>query len=440
MLYTARINASSGLSADALEQIARTHGTVESITFATGANPCEPLKRDLVRRGDPGFDYPGFSVRVHKLFHGSAASGAAALNPSEEDADTTIRLKGHDIAVHWTGPKRGGRTARLSLARKGGEIAWADMQVKDNTKVPGFRPTFMHISGIGGKGDIIQVFDYYDAPPPLETITTDFSGVMSYTGLNEPSLQLQPNGPSGADSTASVDFPASYGPKYSYDSGWLPDSDRTSFPFEIRATGYAAANFSADVQGTIGLDNTVPSSPNLCLGSGSGFVSMDFGVGFALQGSVYVVIGCCHWWCFDICETIDETFDIYSFNFGFNPTNTFSSFLLGPCATATGELGPFNVATLSLCCCPPNFESGIACISGSVGAGLEGDATLCGQSITLTNGMSFTSAGQCNPLTTCSSGFHDIATYNESFDLSVTANLIPSVSLRAPNKTGCGIV
>jgi hypothetical protein len=412
--YTARVDASLGLSTNELEQIARTYGTVESLTFDSEANPCAPLKRDLVRRGEPGYAYPGFSVQVHNLFHRSEASGVAAFNPSAEDATTTINVNGIDIAVQWTAPKPGGTTARLSLTRGGQEVAWVDFRVLDNTKVQGFRPTFMRTSGIAGDSDIIQVFDYYEAPPPLEPITSDFPGVMSYTDLNAPPLQS--NGLVAPDSTASVHFgPAIIGPNYNYDSGWLPDSDRTSNLFEIRISAGAAAQLSADVQGNIDLDNTIPSSPKLCLGSGSGYVGIDFGVYFSVQGSVYWDV----WW----APTVNRTFNvpfIPNLDYSLHGHTPFSSFLLGSCAVATGDMPPQELFCVNFSPIPYVVD-----LAGCVDAGLEGTATLCGQSITLSDGGSFSSEGQCNPLTTCSDGYHVTATYNQSFEISGTVILVP---------------
>src|SRR5262249_35030808 len=139
--------------------------------------------------------------------------------------------------------------------------------------------------------------------------------------------------------------------------------------------------------------------------------------------SVYLEIGDCDF--FGLCTTVDETFNIPfipQFDYGVHQHTPFSSFLLGPCAMATAELSPQQLFCINFSPIP-----GIVDLDGCLDAGLQGAATLCGQSITLSDGSSFTSEGQCNPLTTCSNGYHVTATYNESFDISGTVILVPRV-------------
>ena len=417
LVYSARVPANGGFSTDQLEQIARDRGSIESLTFTIDGDPCAPLERILAREGEAGLAYPGFSVKVHELF---AQRGLLAPN---QVTNTAIQFAGHNVTIGRTPPQNDLAPVRVTYAVAGQVLIKIETHVVGKASDEPFRPRLIKTTGLDGDTDIVQVFDYFGAPPAADVspmvVWPDQVDVATDSASTPAGQTEYPGSLPGSRSSDSVDF----GPQcrgvggLGFDTGWAPGSDaRCDSPVEFRAIFGASASLCADVQGNISLNASNPSDPRLQLGSGSGYVEVDLGVELGAQGSVCVNLP------FPLPD-LDHTFNIpYVPNFDlriFDRTN-FSSFLLDGCATASDSIGMQNLFCIDLV--PIPGVSASVCASASI----SGSAQMCGQSIGLSDGTTFTSEGQSRSINMCT-GYHKTATYNESLTVTGTVTLAPTL-------------
>ena len=75
VVYSARMKDGTTLTTEDLIDLAKTRGTIEVIQFDCELGPDEPVSRRLVRLGEPGIGFPGFSSRSRLLYKNAITAG-----------------------------------------------------------------------------------------------------------------------------------------------------------------------------------------------------------------------------------------------------------------------------------------------------------------------------------------------------------------------------
>lgn len=425
-VYSARIAPDPPGTLAQVEQIARQRGSVELLTLQGDGNPCTPRTRELLHLGDPGFGYPGFSVRSQDFLAREQAAGNVAMADGGKTARGSSEFAGHNIDIEWTFPDNADAPVFVSYSVSGSEIIKESIHPVIGSVDPLARPHIIRVAGLDADGEIIQVFDYFDTRPPGEPEVHRLSAPSRFSSSSSPdhvervpggSSSFEPDSASSAGVCDTVDFgnptwpPGD--PGLHFDSGWQPGGTRGDFPLQGHVSADAGASIKAHVKGSFCLD---PSSPgNLCAGSASGYKELDVGVDGTVQGSLYVTLDMPY--PFDDIE-IDKQFDIAALpaDFQINDKEEFSSFLLGgSCAEAS------DTATYSICAFPDISVPGLggnACFD----VGLQGRCEICGSSISVSDNNEFTSEGECQTIAGggCD-GYLQTASYKASANWTVGA-------------------
>jgi hypothetical protein len=421
VVYTAKVRPNPTASIQDLENIARKFGSKEVLVFPADGSPCMPTRRVLERFGDPVFAYPGFSVRPQALLDEQTKAGNVADGGGGRTARTSIEIAGNRTDIVWTFPEGADAPVTVSYTVSGSEIIRVMVHPLQGAPDPLTRPHIIRVTGLDGRGDIIQVFEYFDTRPTLESEAGEFA-VPARLPQRAPEEQPE-SGATDLDSLeldsasaavvcdgADFGYPTRGWPGVHFDTGWIPGGSLCSSALQGRVYANAGVSISGHVQCDFCLD---PSLQRLCADSGSGYKEFDVGADAGLDGSLCVNLP----W---PLPDINWQFTVTGFDLRVYDRASFSSCLLDSCAVAS------DTATYSICALPsipiPGL-SGNACIDAS----LVGRCEMCGQSISVSDGNSFTSEHECRTVGVSCTGYHNTASYNESATWTVAADFRPCI-------------
>lgn len=413
-VYSARVGLNPAATLADLEALARKTGSVELLTLPASGDPCEPVKRELVRFGDPVAGYPGFAVRSTAFLAAQRAAGRAVAVAGTTTTRATVAVAGTPVDFTWARPAQAGDPASVELAAAGAVIARNVFHPVAGAADPFTRPRVIHVVGMDQGSDIVQVFEYFDKRPEVKLeppasflpLDPDASGetLGSYSLTGEASQAVL---------TDPVNFgsPTRGWPGFHFDTGWLPGGSLCARVLQGRVFANAAAGIGAHVDGDFRLDTN---ASTLRPGSGRGDVSIDLGFDAGGQGSLCVNLP----W---PIPDIDWQFTLAGVDARVNDTTTFNSFLLNGCAEARD-----SKSVPAVCALPPIPIPGL---SGNACLTLGGSAAfqMCGDNISVSDGNTFTSEGQSRNVSISCSGYHRTANYNESG--TVTAGIVVGLFL-----------
>jgi len=437
-VYSAKIDADPAATLADLERIARERGSVELLTFPTDGNPCEADTRELMRRGDPGVAYYGFSVRARELLAKQRAAGRVATDNSGRTATSSIDIGGNKIDVRWGFPEKPGTPLSVTYTAQGKTIIETTIHPANKARDAFSRPRLIRTAGLlGGGAEIIQVYEYLDARPAFQSPALESfepsrlrgARKRADTAVTDSDTRRQSSDASPLDVSDSVDFGGNDGVcllgglSLDWDTDWQPNPNEDCEPLQVRLHAGLGSDVCADVEGDFSLDGA---SSSLQVGSGSGFVEIDFGA--ELDVSVKVCINMP----FPIPDLEDEFPVPFVPNFDLRAADQeiFSSFLLDGCATASDDTGRQNLLDLDitdLLAPIPNLGAGLA-----IDAAISASGTMCGESIGVTGGNTFTSEGESQTVSVGCQGYSETASYNESFMLDSAVTLYPTLFVEIP--------
>ncbi len=425
-VYAAKVEPGSVVDMEELEQIAREQGSLEVIEFPKDGNPCESTDRKLVRLGEEGIGYPGFSVMPRKLLAEQKTAGLLQEVPGIT-ATTLVGFADTQFHVQWDFPQYAGASLMVTFTdtSSGKERVnvkfYPEIGAGDAMNRPGLIRT-VSPNGI----DIIQVFDYFDDSPPIMESDIEPGGMSSWNQSEDSALEASPDdvraqtwnwagdvskfGPSiQGTHTDNVQFgPVGFGPSFDFDTGWQPGWTRGAFPLQGRfATGMGSAIY-ANVGGGFSLND---STRTLQAGAGSGYWEFDFGAGLTAEGSLYIP------WLFGLNMIFPMPF-VPSFDLRVNDHVDFSSYLLDSCAGAADSIsGRLFYYAFGI---PFVFTAGIG-----LDVALSVSGNLCGNRISVSDGLVFDTEGQVSSIACRSNGYHETAVYEESLSMSGTMTFLP---------------
>jgi len=404
-VYTAKIPAAGDMTQAGTEQIARTQGSIEIITFPVGGDPTKASTRTLVRVGERGLGYPGFSVDVQQAL-------AYAGNPGG-----TTTLSGGAV-IQASPPQAPEAPLRVRCTVGGQEVLSILVYLLDTSK-PRRIEMVMPAEGT----TVVQVYEYLDGPPAAEEMTPVATGPVGVTTASGPVEMETAAGGGGIVREDGVSFDAQLtGLSWNWDSKWWPgnDEDPGAYPLQVRFIVGAGADINSEVDGNFVLDYM---GSQLQAGSASGDLEMNFGAQLSARGALKIL-----WFApyvFNIPYVPQFDMRVYDYE-------TFSSFLLDSSvdvSDATGRQALANINVVDLIggswlpdWVKNNLNAGIA-IEGA----LAGSGTMTCNNIALSDGTVFTSEGESKSVTITSEGYHATATYNENLTMTGTLILYPSL-------------
>ncbi|MBN1343106.1 MAG: hypothetical protein JXQ73_10525 [Phycisphaerae bacterium] len=411
-VYTAIIRSpAADATLDDLAQIARGKGSVEIVRFPADGDACSPTSRTLVSLGQGGFAYPGFSVRAEEVIAKKQAAGELEASSDGKVLSARFQTRQGAGVMEMARPDGKGAPLRLSARVAGKTLATTAIHPAaakgDSTSRPGVIET-----DVPGKGiKIVQVYEYLDAAPSAEELAPPTIEGALTPGAAGAGAEAD----GGAVATDDVSFDASLtGVTWSWDTKWWPGGNEEpgGSPLQIRIVMGVGADIGSHVEGDFSLDYT-PSV--LQAGAGSGDLAIDFGAELSARGSV------------DIGIVDPFTFDIPyipQFDLRIDDEATFDSYLLDSSVhveDATGRQRVVDVDLVDILLANlidiPGLSGGI-----SIDAALSASADMTADSISLSDGTTFTSEGESQGVTIGIEGYQATATYNENF--TGTATLI----------------
>lgn len=418
-LYTARIDSNVSATLDQRTQIARAKGSVEVIAYRAGGSPSEPVSRTLVRLGEPGYGYPGFTVCARKALAEAQAAGRLTAAAGGQSVTIPFERAGLGGVLEWSLPQAD--DAPLTVAAKVGGQELARTTIHPLAGGGGASRPSVTETVSGAKGvTIVQVFEYLDAPPALLS-----ASAATPTARSEVNAAEAANGDAdgeaqfGQVASGHVSFDGDLtGLSWSWDTKWQPGENEEpgGYPVQIRINMGVGADVFSDVEGDFLLDCA---ASMLQVGPGSGNLTIDFGAELHAQGAVDV--GIFDPFVFDIPYVPQFDLRVYD-------STTFDSFLLDSSATvsdATGRQNVVNVDIVELVLAGlidiPGLGGGVA-----IDAALGASAELTADSISTTDGKFFTTEGQSLPVSiNPSTGYQQTASYNEDMEMTATLTAYP---------------
>ncbi len=393
-----------------MAELARAKGSVEVIAFEE--DPAAPTRRTLVRLGERGFAYPGFSVSARKMLAEADVAGLLATASDGKTASAPFQQRGASGVVEWALPQT--QDAPLCVTAKvAGKVAARTTihPVADGSErrdLPLLIETVSPNRGV----TIVQVFEYLDGPPALPE-SPDRAAA-------EPA---KPRGIAGeqagqATATDDVAFDASLtGLSWSWDTKWWPGENEEpgGFPVQIRLIMGAGADVASHVEGDFELDYN---ASQLQADAGSGDLAIDFGAEFSAQGSIDVGI----WdpFVFDIPYVPQFDLRVYD-------EASFDSYLLDASVSVSDATGRQNVVNVDIV---DLVLSGVIEIPGlgggvSIDASLGASGEMTADSISVTDGNVYTNEGESRPVTIGVDGYQETASYNEDLEMTATLTAYP---------------
>ncbi len=392
-VYTARISAGVQATPAEMEQIARQKGSIEVIDFVVSGDPAAPDTRLLLRLGEPGLAFPGFSMGLRKALDDAIASG--------------LFKPGQQARTFRSADPASPESIECALPEKPGDAFTATVKSNDTVRMrirqyelplgPNGAPWPSSIQvTVPGKGAIVQLFDYGPSP----ALPVPKRGVWGVSDLDETgSVPSRASAPRGTDS---VSFTANWGWSTGWDSGYVPPGSpvlvRIGFGGGLAIDGDASGNFS------------MSGDPNLCVGSGSSSVCEDIGIEVIAEACVdfYIIDPIC----FDIPYV--PNFDLRT-----QCCDTCNSFLLDYSCCCSDTIQRQQIWCFDLVPVP------LITVGGCAEASMSTDVCLACDSMTTSAG-SFTYEGQCRNVS-ADCDYHSTINYNDYTTLAATVHLYPAL-------------
>ncbi len=408
-LYTAKVDGGTDLTLAELEQIAKEKGTVEVLGFES--DPTAPTERSLVRLGEQGFAYPGFTVQARTMVAKKKAAG--------KRSSAAFEAAGKQGVMAWSEPATAEAPLELTATSAGKVLARTRVYPVIDGGQRTDKPRISTTTSPEKDLVIVQVFEYVDQEPAEEAIQPARPKAKPIAKAREAAGGAEPEsvGPFTGDG---VSFDGDLtGLSWSWDTKWWPGDNEEpgGFPIQIRIDMGAGADVFSHVEGEFVLDH---GASELQVGSGSGDLSIDLGAELSAQGSIDIYL-------FD-----PFTFDIPyvpQFDLRVYDQATFSSFLLDSSVTVSDATGRENIVNVDLVeillanlIDIPGLGGGV-----SIDASFSASGEMTAESITVTDGNRFQSEGQVLPVSIGPDGYHEQASYNEILDMTATLTAYPSI-------------
>jgi len=407
-VYTAKVQG-VGMSQAELEQIAKSKGSVEIVSFPAGGDYAGATSRTLVGTGEQGIGYPGFSVDVQQGL-------AYANNPG----GTTTLAGG--VVMQATLPQTADAPLRVSCLVNGQEV----IRTSVYGLADGAAPQFVEMVTVNDGATIAQVIEYLDGPPSREEMTpVTFTPDQTATAT-APLTDDELAGGGEIVGQDGVDFSGQLtGLSWNWDSKWWPGNAENpgDFFLQVRFIVGAGADISANVDGDFLLHYI---GSQLQAGSATGDLEMNFGALISARGALTIL------W-----------FDPIVFNIPYVPQfdmqvydhEEFTSFLLDSSASVSDATGRQNLANIDVVSLiggswlpdwvKNNLDAGI-----SIQGALSGSGTMTCNNITCSDGTVFVTEGESKSVTVTPEGYHATATYNESLNMTGTLTLYPALFVK----------
>jgi len=421
-VYTAKIEQGEGKALGEYVKLAKEKGTKEIISFLSCGDPCSPEHREILRLGELAYAYPGFSVRVQSVLREARSKGELTKIGSSSKAVSKFTQNEHVVRLKWDIPAKKEEAIGLSCEIGGTVITnnrcWPSLQNNE-------WPRITKVTRPDRNGCIIQAYEYLSGDigeTLLKETQKQKSQEKEIIGQDSEEILLRGEVLQTESEVNNIDllrtigdqvsFGASLeGMSYDYDTGWRPNGS----PIKIRIKFGAGADISSKVNGSFNLDT---SEKKLCIGSGSGYIDMDYGAEFTVKGSIDV-------WIIDPIEFGIPY--IPQFELRIDKRCNFSSYLLDTEYACSGKTGRNNILEVDL----TNLVLPVPGIGGGVGAdgALSGTVRMSASSIKISDGNQYTSERQCRSIDVCT-GYHETATYNDSCRADVGVILYPTMYVK----------
>ncbi len=406
-VYTVKVSGSSASLAD-LQALAKAKGSVEVVTFPKGADPSAAVSRTTLRAGEGDLGYLGFSVKAQEALVAAQAGGAAT-----SDGKLVQNVDG--AQVQYTTPKAADEPLTVTCVVGGSEAVKATVYAVDG------KPGVVEVTFAGTGLKIVQVYEYIDGLPavvPSDAVAGGSAAASPPAVMGEIATQSSPT------MTDDVSFHAQLtGVSWGWDSKWWPGEDETpgGFPIQFRFDLGLGADISSDVAGSFQM-NYLPRQ--LQIGAGSGSVLMDFGAELSAQGSLNLGV---------IDPIVFDIPFVPQFDLRVLDSESFSNWLLDSTASLSDGTDVQQLANLDLL---EIILKGVSLpdwvkknLSGGIGiaGALAGAVTMTCDSISLSDGTTFTTEGESKAISLATDGYHVTANYNEAMTLTATLKVYPTM-------------
>jgi hypothetical protein len=418
-IFSAKIPNELDKPLDELEAIARQYGTEEVAMFQKSVGPEKQVDRWIIRQGSEPHAYPpGLTVKARS--HLAKQKGLGALQIRGRGRATTT-LPEQSARLEWVLPESVRSPLLCDIYNNDKRVATNTIHERLSPSKKQRWPNVIRIDFPQKNWSIIQVFEYLDEEPEGP------SSVQKEAGQDLPAEQIGAKSADKGDMESSaasssdcsifkddnVSFSASSTAIPSLDlgtGGWVPAGS----PVQINFSVGVGANVLSSVSGKFEYCWKGGSDATLTAGSGKGNLSMDFGAEMTAEGRVKVDLG---WY------DADFTFDIpYTPNFDLRckDSTSFNSYLLNTTATVSDSIDEQELYSVSVGGIPS-----VADVSVGASAAMSLTGTMGADSITTSDGTSFTNERQSCPVTPDQNGYETTLSYNEDLTMTVTVTFYP---------------
>lgn len=391
------------LSVDELKELARTKGSVERVSTLGGGE----MERTVLRFGTAGIGAPGFTSLVRALSDKGAPQGVG------EDGRVKKVIKDGAMTVYTWAPSSG----------EEGALFEAEVYADNNLVYTETRKEFL--SGAQMLPEWIRVdyasggtlFQYYVYGIKREG---DFLPLQEYgkgsTALQPPTNNTKELGKALLEDSLHFTAPQ-VGFDVGFDSGWWPGGNEEpgGFPLQVRIAMQGAYAYDADVQGVFGLEQCV-----LRPGAAQGEWGFAFGAQMIFKASIDIGV---------IPPLVLNIPFVPNFDILADDRDAFYNWLLDSTSNLSDSTPRTTFFTYDLTGWIKDLVNIPNWIPFNAGAAadlsIDARGTLTCDSISLSDGTTFTEEGQGQTVAVESGVYTAWANYNEQATLAITIHAYP---------------